>query len=88
MKILKDGEQKKPWTKEVDCKNCKAKLLLEEGDLYYTRSFDKIGDGELFTSYTCVYCDNENDIKLGNKEKTKIFYDKNTWNESIRAMER
>jgi hypothetical protein len=33
MKVLKEGKWHVPWTMEVDCGTCEARLLVEEEDL-------------------------------------------------------
>lgn len=46
MKVLKEGKWNVPWTMEVDCRTCEARLLVEEPDV-------KPVDNES-TKYYCV----------------------------------
>ena len=58
MKILQEG---RPWSAEVICLSCKAKLLVEQKDLYklYKRVPDSwigttiTGYGQEFTAWAC-----------------------------------
>lgn len=33
MKVIKEGKWNEPWSTEVDCPTCEARLLVDEGDL-------------------------------------------------------
>lgn len=70
MKVLKEGKWNVPWTTEVDCKTCEAKLLVEESDVKPTY--------DVSNSFYCVcaICGKEinipaKDIALRVKEKVE-----------------
>ena len=58
MKVLKSGQK---WTHEVTCKSCKAKLLIEEGDVRYRIARDvEMSRGDFYI--TCFDCKTENSL--------------------------
>ena len=70
MKVIEPGRPQQGWAKEYRCTGqgngdggCKALLLVEEGDLFYTyRSF--MGrDEEWYTTFECPECGVWTDIK-------------------------
>ena len=66
MKIIKQGIWNVPWSGEYDCPTCKAKLLVEEGDL-------KPQDNSHVTYCSCEICGHmivvpEKDLPLRVKE--------------------
>ncbi len=68
MKTLRKGRAQKGWSRELICDGggnegggCGATLLVEEGDLYRTYSFDMPTD-ELCITFTCHECGVETDV--------------------------
>ncbi len=76
MKIIKKGRQQKGWAEKFECTGkgnggggCGATLLVEENDLYTTRSSDYTGDTEHFITFSCLACGVETDIKAPSNVK-------------------
>lgn len=82
MKIIKRGRPQKSWAKQFICTGtgnggggCGAVLLVEADDLYQTHSSSYDGSTDYFTTFRCVCCKVETDvkvpsnIKIGKKEK-------------------
>lgn len=70
MKVLKEGKWNVPWTMEVTCTTCEARLLVEEGDVR-THTYHATG----FTC-TCSICGKtvhlaEKDIALRVREEVE-----------------
>lgn len=70
MKVLRNGDGRKGWAKEYECTGagngnggCGAILLVEEGDLYKTHSYDYGGGHDVYTTFKCPQCGNETDVK-------------------------
>lgn len=55
MKVLVKGREQKGWADEFSCPHCKAKLLVEESDLYY-RKFQHFDDTTIVYRYDCGHC--------------------------------
>lgn len=69
MRILKAGRKQKGWAKEFDCTGkgngdggCGARLLVEIGDLFLTRSHIR-DECEVFVTFKCAACGVLTDIK-------------------------
>ena len=70
MKILKPGSiERAKWSKEITCTGrgngghgCGAVLLVEEGDLYYTRCHVR-DEVDVFVTFTCGFCGRKNDLE-------------------------
>lgn len=72
MKVLEKGRAQKGWAIEARCTGsgnggggCKAKLLVEEGDIYLTHSGHYDGSNEKYTTFRCPECSVETDIADG-----------------------
>jgi len=70
MKVIKKGRPQKGWAKELTCTGsgnngggCRAKLLVEHGDLYKTASHHYDGSSEYYTTFTCPECGVMTDIE-------------------------
>ena len=61
MKVLKEGNWKNPWSKEIDCsvKDCSATLLVEEKDLKAPTRYE---DDSARYIFTCPVCGKDNDL--------------------------
>ncbi len=57
MKILKEGKWNLPWTMEVDCPTCEARLLVEEKDVKPTYNLS----GSFYCE--CAICKKRIDLK-------------------------
>jgi hypothetical protein len=60
MKVLKKGRPQKGWAIEKECTGkgngdggCKAKLLVEEGDVYVTASSHYDGSTDYYFTFRC-----------------------------------
>lgn len=69
MKVLEKGREIKGWTAKYTCTGkgnggygCRAKLLIEEGDLYHTHNYDYGGGQEIYITFKCPECSVETDI--------------------------
>jgi len=69
MKVLKKGRPQKGWAKKCACTGsgnggggCRAKLLVEEGDLYETSKSYIDGSTDCFVTFACPCCSVETDI--------------------------
>ena len=63
MKVLKKGRPQKGWSKEYTCSGkgngmggCKARLLIEEADLFETSSGHYDGTIDYFVTFKCCEC--------------------------------
>lgn len=72
MKVIKKGTGQKGWSTEVKCTGdgnhgggCGATLLVEQPDLYITRSHHYDGSSESYVTFTCPECDVETDLPEG-----------------------
>ena len=70
MKVLKAGRAQAGWSKEFKCTGagnggggCGAELLVSEYDLYHTHNYDYGGGHDVYTTFCCVQCGVETDIK-------------------------
>lgn len=70
MKVLKKGRPQKGWAKKSKCTGagngnggCGAKLLIEEGDLFFTYSHHYDGSSETYITFKCPECTIKTDIK-------------------------
>lgn len=70
MKILKAGREQKGWSKEFICTGkgngkggCGAKLLVEAGDIFKTRSSHYDGSNEVYQTFRCAQCGVETDFE-------------------------
>ncbi len=57
MKIIKEGKWNIPWTTELSCPTCEAKLLIEEVDV------QPVGNESNKYYCICVICNKECSIK-------------------------
>lgn len=83
MKVIKPGRPQKGWTKEYSCTGrgnggggCGARLLVEEGDFYHTRSSHYDGSNEIYTTFRCPQCrvqTDVNDVPGGVKVKERDY---------------
>lgn len=71
MKVLKPGREQKGWAIEAECTGsgngdggCGATLLVEEGDLFVTRSRHR-DEVERFTTFKCAACGVLTDLPEG-----------------------
>lgn len=71
MKIIASGDGRKGWAQEFKCTGagngnggCGATLLVEEGDLFRTHSYDYGGGHDVYTSFRCPECNNLTDVKV------------------------
>ena len=71
MKILKKGRPQKGWATEAKCTwegngggGCGALLLIEEEDLYQTRSEHYDGNTDYYITLKCSECGVTTDIKV------------------------
>ncbi len=86
MKTLEKGRGQHGWASEFTCTGhgngnggCGAKLLVEEGDLYYTYSFD-IPNNERHVTFTCQECGVETDLTYSKYPPSRISIpDKHKW---------
>jgi len=69
MKVLKKGRPQKGWAIKCVCTGagngnggCGAKLLVEEADLYETRSHHYDGSTDYYVTFTCPECGVQTDI--------------------------
>jgi hypothetical protein len=69
VKILKPGREQKGWSKEFECLGygngdggCGAWLLVEQDDLFYTRSSCR-DEVDVFVTFMCPSCKVLTDIK-------------------------
>ena len=60
MKVLDQG---KKWKKEIICPDCRAKLLIDENDLFASYDYDYSGGCDLYYGIRCIICDNIIEIK-------------------------
>ena len=82
MKVLKEGREQRGWSKEADCTGagngnggCGAKLLVEEGDLYETRSHHYDGSTEYYVTFRCSACGVETDMSsVPSRVRNKLVY--------------
>jgi len=63
MKVLEKGTGQTGWAKEFACSGagnggggCKAKLLVEAGDLFHTHHYDYGGGHDRYTTFKCAEC--------------------------------
>ena len=70
MKVLKKGTPQKGWAKEFSCTGngnggggCKAKLLVEQDDVFKTYSHHYDGSSETYNTFKCSECSVLTDIK-------------------------
>lgn len=71
MKVIKAGREQKGWAKQIICTGsgngdggCRAILLVEEGDLFHTHRSDYGGDTDTFTTFKCIACGVNTDVKV------------------------
>lgn len=69
MKTLLPGRKQKGWSTETTCTGngngnggCGAKLLVEQTDLYITRSYCR-DECDTFATFTCHECGMETDLR-------------------------
>lgn len=82
MKVLKEGRAQRGWSKEATCTGagngnggCGAKLLVEEGDLYETRSHHYDGSSESYVTFRCSACGVETDMgSVPSRVRSKLVY--------------
>ncbi len=71
MKILEKGKYEQTgWAVELECTGegnglggCKAKLLVEQGDIYSTKSEHYDGSTDYYKTFRCASCGVETDLK-------------------------
>lgn len=70
MKVIASGDGRKGWAKEFTCTGagngnggCGARLLVEEGDLFKTHSYDYGGGHDVYVTFRCPECKNLTDVK-------------------------
>lgn len=71
MKVLKAGRKQTGWSRKCKCTGngnggggCGAELLVEQGDIYLTHSFERDGDGDTYNTFRCAACGVETDLPL------------------------
>lgn len=69
MKVLKPGSGQKGWSRKATCTGrgngdggCRAKLLVEEPDLYTTHSSHYDGSNETYVTFRCPECGVQTDL--------------------------
>lgn len=79
MKVLAKGRPQKGWSHEFVCTGkgnggggCGAKLLVEFGDLYITRSYDYTGGCDSYVTFRCAECSVETDIDYTGPNYTQL----------------
>ncbi len=79
MKVIKKGRPQKGWAEEFKCTGngngnggCSAMLLVEEGDLYHTYSSHYDGSSETYTTFRCVECGVQTDVKVPGKLNVRV----------------
>jgi hypothetical protein len=70
MKVIEPGNPQKGWAKEYVCTGrgnqgggCKAKLLVEEADIFRTSSSHYDGSTEHYVTFECCDCNVWTDIE-------------------------
>lgn len=70
MQILKKGRDQQGWSRKFKCTGkgnggggCGALLLVSEGDLYYTHSYDYGGGHDIYVTFRCGACGVETDVE-------------------------
>ena len=70
MKVIKKGREQKGWAKTFTCTGsgnngggCRAKLLVEHGDLFITGSHHYDGSSDYYTTFKCPECGVMTDIE-------------------------
>jgi hypothetical protein len=78
MKVIKHGKCRDGWSRECECtgkgnggEGCGSTLLVEESDLYETEEFERDGGGITFTTFKCLVCNAETDIKVPSHVKVR-----------------
>lgn len=78
MKVLKKGRKQKGYSKERTCTGsgnggggCRAKLLVEEDDLYQTSSSCR-DETEYYVTFRCPECYVETDISSPSSQEIEI----------------
>lgn len=84
MKVLEKGSGQKGWAKQYACTGngnggggCRAKLLIEEHDLFETGSHHYDGSSESYTTFRCCECGVETDIP--NTDYRGVLVNRKTW---------
>lgn len=92
MKVITPGREQKGWSEEFYCTGegnsgggCGAKLLIEQGDLFRTRS-SHMGETEEFITFKCCECGVLTDIErdFPSYILSSIHIDQNAWWKSLR----
>lgn len=67
--------ERKEWSKECTCRNCKSKLEAEISDFYYWDHHDYGGGTDRYYGFVCPVCNSENCFSVGAipSEITKQF---------------
>ena len=88
MRVLERGRNQKGWAEEYFCTGkgnglggCRAKLLVEQGDLFVTSSSDYGGGTDYFTTFKCSECGILTDVE-DCPIRTASLPTKATWLES------
>lgn len=78
MRVLKKGRPQKGWAKQFTCTGkgngnggCGAVLLVEEGDLFHTRSSCYDGSSETYTTFRCPECRVLTDVEVPSSVKVR-----------------
>jgi hypothetical protein len=81
MKTIEKGRDQSGWSKELFCTGsgnggggCKAKLLVEEGDLYKTHRYVHV-DHDVYITFRCQECGVETDL-ANSQEPPRTITDK------------
>lgn len=69
MKAIKKGREQKGWAQQFTCTGegndgggCRAILLVEEDDMYFTLSSHYDGSTDYYNTFKCCECGVETDI--------------------------
>lgn len=69
MKVISKGDGRKGWAKEFKCTGggngnggCGALLLVEQGDLFKTHSYDYGGGHDVYITFKCPECGRKTDV--------------------------
>jgi hypothetical protein len=84
MRVLEKGREQKGWATETHCTGkgngdggCKAKLLVEEGDLYVTMRNCR-DETDYFITFKCCECSVETDLgsSVPSNIRTRLIQEK------------